>query len=171
MICSKCGEKRDERGKFCGRCGTKSVTPSSVASGVDYRSAGGTDNRQVNEGIQSLQREKETALLSFGKIMHKIIRDKKINSDAYVQISERIAQIDAEINVLGGRQIPGQSDRICPNCKEMLAIGNDTFCGSCGTNVAEFYLRNTVRCEKCKQLTVANGVYCTVCGTKRAGGS
>jgi predicted amidophosphoribosyltransferase len=170
MVCVKCGEKRDERGKFCGKCGASAVTLSSAVDGSSYRNTGSAVNRHINEDIQLLQREKETALLSFGKIMHKIIRDKKIKSDAYTQISERIAQIDADICVLGGGQIPGQSDRICPNCKEMLAIGNDTFCGSCGTNVAEFYSHNTVRCGKCRQLTVTNGAYCTVCGTMRAGG-
>ena len=124
----------------------------------------------ANRDIRSLQREKETALLSFGKIMHKIVRDEKISSDAYVQISERIAQLDAEICVLGGGRIPGQSDRVCPSCRAMLTAGSEAFCGNCGMNVTEFYSQNTVRCEKCRQLTVSNGTYCTVCGTKRAGG-
>jgi len=170
MFCANCGEKRDNMSKFCARCGSSSRTPDSVASGIDYRSAGGAVNRHANGDIQSLQREKDTALLTFGKIMHKIIRDGRITNDAYVQISERIAQIDTEICVLGGGQIPGQSDRICPNCKEMLPVGSDTFCGNCGTNITEFYSRNTVRCEKCRQLTVSDGAYCTVCGVNRAGG-
>ena len=124
----------------------------------------------ANRDIRSLQREKETALLSFGKIMHKIVRDEKISSNACVQISERIAQIDAEICALGGGWIPGQNDNVCPNCRAMLAVGNEAFCGNCGMNVSEFYSRNTVRCDKCRQLTESNGAYCTVCGTKRAGG-
>ena len=129
-------------------------------------SAGANSNRD----IQSLLKEKEEVLLTFGKLLHKLIRDGKISSSSCVQMSERIAQIDASVCMHSGGRVPGQSERMCPNCRVPLTVGNDAFCGDCGTNVSEFYSRNTVRCNKCRQLAGAGGAYCTVCGVKRAGG-
>ena len=117
----------------------------------------------------SLRREKDTALLSMGKMLHKLVRDGQIGDDACFRLSERIAQIDIELCHAEGNRVPMQGEGVCPNCYAMLASPMAVFCGSCGTNLTDFYSRYMSRCEKCGQLTAAGGGYCTVCGVKRAG--
>ena len=127
-------------------------------------SAMGYHSRDPN----TLRREKETALLSLGKLMHKLIRDGNITDEACFMLSERIAQIDIELCHAEGNRVPMQGEGICPNCYVPLASPMAVFCGGCGTNLTEFYSRYMTRCGKCGQLTASGGGYCTVCGVKRA---
>jgi hypothetical protein len=121
----------------------------------------------TGKDINALRREKESALLLLGKMMHKLIRDGKISDDACFRLSEQIAQIDVDLCIAVGDRVPGQGEGICPNCGSVLAAQMAAFCGACGMNIAEYYSRNTVRCEKCNQITAMNGHYCTVCGCRR----
>ena len=122
----------------------------------------------MNSGvdINSLRREKETALLTLGKAMHKQIRDGEVTNSIYVGLSERIAQIDSQICLYSGGRIPAQGEGLCPVCFNAVAP-TAAFCGNCGTNITEYYSQTTARCDKCGQITAADGSYCTICGTKR----
>jgi len=117
--------------------------------------------------VNALQKEKATSLIALGKIMHKLIRDGSITDEACVRYSGRISQIDAELCVAEGRRIPRQGEGVCPICGALLASPVASFCGACGANVTEFYTQNTTTCERCGQITAADGQYCTVCGVRR----
>ena len=117
--------------------------------------------------VGALRREKEAALLSMGKLMHKMLRDGSVKDDMCNRLSERIVQLDMEICIAEGRRIPMQGEGLCPHCGNMLASPMAAFCGTCGTNVNEFYARAMAECGKCHQLSRADAAYCTVCGTRR----
>ena len=117
--------------------------------------------------VGAMRREKEAALLSMGKLMHKLVRDGSIKDDICARLAERIVQIDTEICMAEGSRIPTQGEGVCPHCRNMLASPMAAFCGSCGTNVNEFYAR-AAACSKCHQITRADAAYCTVCGAKRS---
>jgi hypothetical protein len=122
----------------------------------------------ASKDVNSLQREKEAALLMLGKAMHKLIRDGQVKNAFCVKLTDRIAQIDAEICIAGGGSVPGQGEGVCPNCSTQLAVADAAFCGSCGMNITEYYARNTVQCVRCRNLTASDGKYCTICGVLRA---
>jgi rRNA maturation endonuclease Nob1 len=115
--------------------------------------------------INSLRKEKEAALLTLGKYMHKYTRDGGVTNEMCVYLSERITQIDADVCAAEGGNIPWKG--ICPSCSTALASSEAKFCADCGTNIDEYYLRYMEACLKCSQLTMSEGNYCTVCGVKR----
>jgi biotin synthase-related radical SAM superfamily protein len=124
----------------------------------------------VNTGkdTQVLQKEKGAALMSLGKLMHKLIRDGKIEDANCARLSERIAQIDTDICNAGGGRVPGQGEGICPICNKPLSSLMAQFCGGCGTNIADYYSQSMAKCDVCKQLIMSGSKYCTVCGVLRA---
>ena len=117
--------------------------------------------------VNALRLEKEAALVSLGKMMHKLARDGKISDDVCNRLTERISHIDAELCIAEGGRVPGQGEGICPNCNAAIVSAMAAFCGACGTNIAEYYARNTANCGNCGQLTAYDGNYCTVCGVRR----
>jgi RNA polymerase subunit RPABC4/transcription elongation factor Spt4 len=118
----------------------------------------------------ALKKEKATALMSLGKLMHKHIRDGKVTDEACVRIADRIAQIDTEIVGAEGNTVPGRDKGVCPNCNVALASPMAAFCGGCGTDINEYYSRSMANCTRCSQLTPSDSKYCTVCGLRREGG-
>ncbi len=120
--------------------------------------------------LNQLRKEKAEQLIILGRQMHRMIRDGYITDEGVVQIGRRISQIDVELFVGLGNQIPAQGEGICPQCGETLASVMTTFCGKCGANVAEFYSQAMSRCSRCGQLTQSAARYCSVCGVNRNGG-
>jgi len=120
----------------------------------------------MGRDVTALREEREAILISLGKVMHKIIRDGGLTDNECLRMSERIAQIDAEISKAEGGSIPIQGGGICPRCGSLLTTVTAQFCGKCGTNIAQYYAWNTTLCEKCGQITSTDGEYCIVCGAR-----
>lgn len=124
----------------------------------------------IGTEVNAIKKEKAQLLLSMGKLMHKLIRDGKIASKSCDQFAERLAQIDAQICIYQGGNVPQQGSGVCPICNAALASPMAGFCGTCGTNINGYYSQSMVRCATCGQLTKSSGGYCTICGVRQEPG-
>lgn len=111
--------------------------------------------------------ERGNKLMKLGEHTYWLYRNDKIELPEFEELLSELKELDKDIFVINNELTPEKGSDICPKCKAKLDGTGIKFCGSCGTNIDEFYTQNTAKCISCENIISIDAQFCGICGCKQ----